>query len=372
MLTIPIAPSANVTKAHATEEPIHRRKDLAHGFLIFYGVPFFPRIFSGRIEATVIAGDDTVEFIFGNFVFFEGARLIVDERNGVAFLGVVALKREELAHGVKRDEDADVGGVLFFMSDHGEHADDLEADAIEQDCVAHGGAAGEHVAGHLTSENANATALGVIVVVEPASDFERDGTHLTVNCGHAGDLTVGAGVIANGANVVAGDDGRDVQRELGFVFDGDVIVVGEIEPLHRIEAAFDGGDAASEKEDDVFAEGFELLAIAVAEAFANTGEQEERADAPGDSEHGQEGTKFVGPKSSNGLSEGFEKHAHFAPLGGQKTVEGFAGLAALCVIHFDCWNQQPLAREVCCRVIFMAGARRPRNRQRGAGATPNY
>src|SRR5713226_6212755 len=84
----------------ATQEPVHSREDLPHDLLILYGVPLFPDILALGIEAAVIAGHDLVHLVLGGFVLVEAARLIVDERNRVAFFRVVALEREELAHGI--------------------------------------------------------------------------------------------------------------------------------------------------------------------------------------------------------------------------------------------------------------------------------
>ena len=69
------------------------------------------------------------------------------------------------------------------------------------------------------------------------------------------------------------DQRRNVHGELRLILDGEVVVIGKVEPLHGDEAALDGRGATAEEEDDVLAEGFELASVAVAEAFAHTGEQ---------------------------------------------------------------------------------------------------
>src|SRR5207237_9866459 len=108
---------------NASQEPIHGAEDLAHGLLILDRVPLFPDVLAGGIKATMVAGHDSVQLILCGFVFFEAARLIVDERNRIPFFWVVSLQREELTHGVKRHKNSDVGGVLFFMPDLGRYAD---------------------------------------------------------------------------------------------------------------------------------------------------------------------------------------------------------------------------------------------------------
>jgi len=162
---------------------------------------------------------------------------------------------------------------VFLLADLIQDADHLEANPVQQNGIADSGASGKHVVIHLHPEDAHAAALRVVVVVDPASQGERDSAYMAVDGGHARDLAVGARVVAHGADIVAGDDGRDVERECRLRLDGEVIVIGEIEPLHGVETALDRRGAASEEEDDVLAETFQLLAVAVAEAFADAGEQ---------------------------------------------------------------------------------------------------
>src|SRR5438445_9003395 len=63
----------------------------------------------------MVPGHDSVQLILGGFVFFEATRLVVDEGDCIPFFRVVTLQREELTHGVKRHENSDVRGVLFFV-----------------------------------------------------------------------------------------------------------------------------------------------------------------------------------------------------------------------------------------------------------------
>ena len=93
------------------------------------------------------------------------------------------------------------------MANHGEHPDHLEAHAVEEDGIADGGASGKHIACHLASENADAAALVIVFVIDPSPYLERDRAHLVVNGRHAGDLSVGAGVVADGADIVARNQG---------------------------------------------------------------------------------------------------------------------------------------------------------------------
>src|SRR6202023_3893848 len=145
---------------------------------------------------------------------------------------------------------------------------------------------------------AHAPALVVVIVIEPTPNCRRDRPHLTVDRRHARDLAVGAGVIADRADIIARDQRRNIDGELRFALDGKVIVIGEVEPPHRVETAIDRRSAPSEKENDVLAEGFQLFAIAVAKAFSDAGQQEQRTYAPRDSKHGKEGSQLVRPQSS--------------------------------------------------------------------------
>src|SRR5258708_5335098 len=158
-------------QTYTTQEPIHRSEDFAHGFLVLYRVPFLPGVLISRVEAAMVAGDNDVEFIFGSFIFIERARLIVDERNRIPFFRIVAFEREEFAHGVKGYEDANVGGVLFLVPNHGQYADHLEAHSVEQDGVADSGTPWEQIARHFAAQDAYAAALIVILVIDPASDL---------------------------------------------------------------------------------------------------------------------------------------------------------------------------------------------------------
>ncbi len=74
--------------------------------------------------------------------------------------------------------------------------------------------------------------------------------------------------VADGANVVTGNDGDD-QADVGtFVANVLVILVSEVILAQAGEAAVHGGSAAAEDEQDVFADLIELFAVAGAEAFA--------------------------------------------------------------------------------------------------------
>src|SRR5581483_5177965 len=261
-----------------------------------------------------------MQLSFRLLVLFEAAGLVINKGDRVAVHRVVAGQREQLTHSIERNEDTNVGGVVLLVTDHGEHADHFEVHAVEQNGIAHGRPAGKHVARHLTAKHADAAALLVIFIVNPTAHLQGNGTNVAVNGNDAGDLAVGTGVVADRANVVASDQGRDIDGEARFILDGKVIVVSQVEPLHGVEASFDRRCAPAKKEDDVFAEGFELFAVAGAEAFADAHQQEERADAPGDAKHGEEGTQLVRPESAQGLPADVQQHAHESPPNGRLAV----------------------------------------------------
>src|SRR5260370_41425279 len=126
------------------------------------------------------------------------------------------------------------------------------------------GTSGKQVARHFAAEDADATALVVILVIDPASDLQGDGAYLAEDRRNPRDLAVGAGVVADGADIVARDQRRNVHGELRLILDGEVVVIGKVDPLHGGEAALDRRGATAEKEDDVLAEGFELAPLSLA------------------------------------------------------------------------------------------------------------
>src|ERR1022692_2897965 len=110
---------------------------------------------------------------------------------------------------------------------------------------------------------------------------------------------------------VAGDeDGTDGANVRRFLADVEVILISEPVLAGGVHAARNGRSAAGEEHHDVFAEIREVALVAGAEALAEADQQEERADTPGDAEHGEERTQLVRPEGAENLRENVEHHLH--------------------------------------------------------------
>jgi N-methylhydantoinase A len=79
--------------------------------------------------------------------------------------------------------------------------------------------------------------------------------------------------------------------------DGQVVLIRKVIRASRKSASSHRGDAAGEHEHDVLAEGGELAGLSAAEAFAESNQQQERPNSPGNAEHGQKRAQLVGPQS---------------------------------------------------------------------------
>src|ERR1035441_2057075 len=110
---------------------------------------------------------------------------------------------------------------------------------------------------------------------------------------------------------VAGDeDGTDGANVRRFLADVEVILISEPVLAGGVHAARNGRSAAGEEHHDVFAEIREVALVAGAEALAEADQQEERADSPGNAEHGEERTQLVRPEGAENLRENVEHHLH--------------------------------------------------------------
>ena len=83
----------------------------------------------------MIAGDDFADFLAGQVMLVTNPGPIVQEGNRILFL--IAGEGEELVHHAVGQENAIVGRVVIAVTHALHHADNLEADVVQQDRVAH-------------------------------------------------------------------------------------------------------------------------------------------------------------------------------------------------------------------------------------------
>src|ERR1022692_4593856 len=139
---------------------------------------------------------------------------------------------------------------------------------------------------------------------------------------------------------VAGDeDGTDGANVRRFLADVEVILISEPVLAGGVHAARNGRSAAGEEHHDVFAEIREVALVAGAKALAEADQQEERADSPGNAEHGEERTQLVRPEGAENLRENVEHHLH-----GVITREHRGGFWLFALSSQQPWSSLRIAR----------------------------
>jgi len=162
--------------------------------------------------------------------------------------------------------------------------------AIEQNERADGGASWKKVACHFVAEDDDVAFLTLVELVEPASQLQREESDSSVLRFGAGEQATGGRKLADGMHVAGDEDGTDGENVRRFLADVEVILIREPVLPSGIHAALNGRGAAGVEHHDVFAEIGEVAPVAGSEALAETDQQEQRADSPGDAEHGEERT----------------------------------------------------------------------------------
>lgn len=112
-------------------------------------------------------------------------------------------------HHLIRNVCAHVGGVLVAAPDALQSADNLKAVAIEEDEGTDSWTSGEEMARQFIAQHYYVAFLRFIEVVEPAPLQEREKTDAVILRLGSGDLTAGIGELADGVDVVGGEDGSD-------------------------------------------------------------------------------------------------------------------------------------------------------------------
>ena len=137
--------------------------------------------------------------------------------------------------------------------------------------------------------------LYFIFLVDPAPRAHVNGADFVVLRHDAEDLAVGAGVLADGADVFTAQYRRYVAHRLGIVADGEVVTVVELVGARRDLAAGHCRYLPAEDEHDILADIVELASLAGAKALTHAHQQQQRTHAPGDAEHGQKRAQLVRP-----------------------------------------------------------------------------
>ena len=121
----------------------------------------------------------------------------------------------------------------------------------------------------------------------------------------AGGIAPLADFVEVGARQLAGDG-----TNLGKAADGGLVAERELIGAHAGVLIGERGDGAIHDHDDVVAELRQLLVLAFAEALAEAHEDEQGADPPGDTEHGEKAAQLVGHDGAEDLPESVRKTAH--------------------------------------------------------------
>src|SRR6202030_805816 len=199
---------------------------------------------------------------------------------------VLFFETEKVAHGFDGNEDAGIGSVIAVLTDLAKHADNLEANAVEQNERAHRRAAGKYVLQLFPADNRDPARFIIVSVTEPASGADRDIADLAVFGRNSKALSICGAIIADRANVFAVQDGRKILKRARLIADSQVILIGEMVGTAGLRAPFDGGNAAGEGKHNVLTQSLELPSLTAAEAFTQSDQKQQRPDAPGNAEHG--------------------------------------------------------------------------------------
>ncbi len=211
------------------------------------------------------AGDDLVDFLLRLQVLGLVERPVVNERDRVLY--VLALERKQVAHGFQRNKDAGVGAIVAVLSNFCQHTDDVKTNFVQQQRSPDRWAAGKDVLEQFPSHHGNPAMLRVVFIVEPATRSDGDISDLVIDRRHAKHLAVGGSVVADRANVLAIDHWRKHAQRVGFIANREVIVVGEMIGLARLQAARHGGNPSGENKHNVLAKIGQLFRLPATEAF---------------------------------------------------------------------------------------------------------
>src|SRR5215469_4780045 len=293
--------------ADGAEEHVHDVEDGVDHLGFLDGIPFVEGIEVGGVEA-VIAADDVVNFALSDQVVGGDQGLIFDEGDRV--LVILSLEGKAGSHHREWNVAAHVEPVVVAATQVREAANDFKAHAVDEDEGADRGPAGEERFEQLVPKDDDVATLVKVELIDPAAFLEREEADLVELRLDPEDFDAGGGEFADLVQVGARQHGGGVAN-VGSLPDVEVVLMGEQVRTGGVHAALDHGRAAGEDEHDVAAELGQFALVAGAEAFAHADQEEQGSHAPGDAEHGEEGTKLVRPEVAEDLGKDVGHRPHY-------------------------------------------------------------
>jgi hypothetical protein len=188
-------------------------------------------------------------------------------------------------------------------------ADDGEGGAVDGDRLADQRVAGKEQMSGLEAEHGDAAALGNIGGVNEAAFLHLDEAHIGEIGLDACDLRGSVGPRADLVEILPIEDGGD-GAQFGQLAHVRFILRGELIGTHGGVLVGQRGDGGVEHHDDVVADAGQVAPLATAKAFAQTDQNEQRTDSPGNAEHGEEGAQLVGHHGPEDFTENVAKTLH--------------------------------------------------------------
>ena len=219
------------------------------------------------------------------------------------------LHGEELLHGGQGDVELLVVAVVVAVADGLESAYNGEADVVDGDGLTQHRVAQREQCGGLRPENHDAAAIGHVGSVDEAAFGQGHGAYLGKVRLDAQHRSGGVGPGADLIQIPTAEDGGD-RAQLRQGAQGGFVSGRQLVGAHSGVLVGQSGNGGAPHHHHVVAEGGQLLVLAGAEALAQAHQHQQRADAPGDAEHGQEAAQLVGHDGAEDLAESVGEALH--------------------------------------------------------------
>ena len=252
--------------------------------------------------------DDAMDgYIRGGVVVFLGG-VVLDGVDRV--LGnVVALQREILLHGGNGDVHFFVVVGVVAAADLLADADHGEIDSVNgNDLADHGMALKENLRGFLRDKD-DAARLEDVLLIDKAACSDGKITDNRVAWLISAQMGRSVAPLTDLVEIGAGKLGRDVFN-FRQAANGVLVAQGQLIGAHAGVLVGQGGDGAVHDHDDVMTELRKLLTLAFAEAFAKAHKDEQRANSPCNSKHGEEAAQLVSHDGAENLPESVREAVH--------------------------------------------------------------
>ncbi len=178
---------------------------------------------------------------------------------------------------------------MFFLF---EDADYRVGRSVHHEDFADGGFAGKQLVAAFDAEDDDAAAFVLVVVGHETAFLHFERAEALIVGPDSADGT-GCGVVAADFGHASAQLGADGFDEVGFLLDEEGIADRETHFASGGVASGLFAGAAAPDDGQVDADGFQTLLLIVAEAFAETNQQNDRGDAPDDAEHGEEAAELM-------------------------------------------------------------------------------